>query len=151
MRPRLGLIPALAALILLAGCGTDDSPTASGTSTTSSSAPTGTVSMKTLTDPSASAACATLFGEIGEFGRYFSQGAYTWEGRISTVSDWDLRCSVTVAGQSPNDAPLTLSLTWNDATSTATITQDSNGKALSDELKAKLATLIPDAASRVTP
>ena len=74
----------LAAVVLLtAGCGGDEgAENTSGGKPASAGLPTGTVSLATVTDENVEQACVTLFGDVADIGRFFSEAEYTWEASV---------------------------------------------------------------------
>lgn len=61
--------------------------------------------MAVVTDANAEQACIDLFGKANDLGAKFSEADFTWIGNLNAGSD--LGCSLTPAGKTLNEAPVT--------------------------------------------
>ena len=120
----------LAAVVLLtAGCGGDEgAENTSGGKPASAGLPTGTVSLATVTDENVEQACVTLFGDVADIGRFFSE-----------------------VGTKPDDSPMRFRVSKGAESPEVSITIDGDGVALPNAAKARGAELAASAKSRLKP
>ena len=141
-----------AALLLTAGCGGNDgSPTSTGGNPTAAGLPTGTVSLAAVTDENVEQACVTLFGDVADIGRFFSEAEYTWEASVFNEDYFSLSCWATQVGTKPDDSPMRFRVSKGAESPEVSITIDGDGVALPNAAKARGAELAASAKSRLKP
>ncbi|GEM_PF-2324755 len=141
-----------AALLLTTGCGGEDgTQTSTGGNPSSTGLPTGTVSLAAVTDENVEQACVTLFGDVADIGRFFSEAEYTWEASVSTGDYVYIACHATPVGTEADDAPMSFVVSKEDANQDVKVTVDDDGVALPNAAKARGAELVASAKSRITP
>ena len=143
----------LAAVVLLtAGCGGDEgAENTSGGKPASAGLPTGTVSLATVTDENVEQACVTLFGDVADIGRFFSEAEYTWEASVFNEDYFSLSCWATQVGTKPDDSPMRFRVSKGAESPEVSITIDGDGVALPNAAKARGAELAASAKSRLKP
>lgn len=143
----------LAAVVLLtAGCGGDEgAENTSGGKPASAGLPTGTVSLATVTNENVEQACATLFGDVADIGKFFSEADFTWEASIFNEDTLYMTCRATPVGAEPDDSPFRFNISRDEGSEEIRVNVDDDGVALPNAAKARGAELAASAKSRLKP